>query len=107
MCLWGIFSAYISSYEHLLGHILAIPFVTVSRTILPSRKNILKIRFQESLISQICQLDIWISGNFMVNIEVSVAIFIQKQATEGSTVGHVDNLTHFLRQRKLEKVSNP
>lgn len=93
--MWISYS-YISSSEHLFGQILAIPLVAVCGTTFPSREDILKVRLQKAFVSEICQLDIWICGNFVIDVKVVVSVLIQEQAPERGTVSNVDNLVQFL-----------
>ena len=98
-------NAYISPDKHLLSQIFTVSFIAMCRTILSPRKYVLKVRFQKSLVAQICQFCIWICGNLVVDVKVGSLVLVEEQSAEGCTISNVDNFGHLFRQRDIEQVS--
>jgi len=94
----------ISSDQHFLGEVLDVPLVAATRPILAGREDVLQVRFEESPISAVRHQCIGLRGNFVVDVEVVLAIFVEEEAAEVGGVGDVGDLSEFLREGELDKI---
>ncbi len=69
---------YISSNKHLLGKELDVSLVAIFSPICAWREDVSQIRFQEPPVSKVGQLRVRVRCDFKINVQVVLAIFVQK-----------------------------
>ena len=95
---------YVSSNQHLLGKILDVPLIAATRPVLAGREDVLQVRLKEPPISTVGHEGIGLGGDFVVNIEVVLAVFVEEKSPEVGGVGDVGDLSKFLGQGELDEI---
>ena len=98
---------YVSADQHLLGEVLDVPLVAAARPILAGREDVLQVRLKESPISAVRHQGIGLRGDFVVDVEVVLAIFVEEESAEVGGVGDVGDLSECLRKGELDKIFEP